>query len=285
MPKPGGYGREAYGDPFGAGGPLYVVRALAVAGQVVRVVFDEAPLANSPAGQSDALNPSNYLFDVVAGQATAPTAVGANAKLVVGPTNGVGNGTAPGAPDERAVDVHVDRQLIVGITYRVTVRAVLSALGIGLGAPYAASFPGVTKLSVVRPQARNQDLVDIGNPPFVGTWSVDDSGDLALDPSPDAGTRKRVLRRITTPFGAFSFLNGYGGRIRIKGVAGLADMAAWKDDMLQQILLEPDVVDAANSVSIDPSGVLTVDVKARTRRGQYLTLTQKFAADGTPMIG
>lgn len=264
--KSAGYGREAYGDPFGGGGPISVVRALAVAGQVVRVTFSEEPLHRTPAGARDALNVANYVFSVVDGQATAPAAVGVSRDLVVGPAYGVGNGTDAG--DERALDVHVDRQLVVGIRYRVFVKNVDSLVGGEIGAPYTADFSGVTLLQETQRPQRRQDLTDFLS--VQGHWVIDDGGDVVPEPpqvdAPDVGIRKRVLRRLGTSRGAFSFLSGYGLRIPLKGVATTAKMSELRDEAGPQLRREPEAQDVSVSVSVSGLGVTTVDARIKTRK-------------------
>jgi hypothetical protein len=281
--RPGGFGRELFGDPLGGGGPISVVRALASAGQVVRVVFTEAPLHRSPAGAWDALDPSNYVFSVVSGQATAPTPVGVNPKIVVGPAWGVGNGSSPGVGDERGVDVSVDRQLIAGITYRVFVRNVRAAAGGLLGTPNAATFQGVTLLQETRLPERPQDLVDIANPPALGHWTIDAGGDVGVE-DPADGVRKRVLRRWTTRKGAFRHLPRYGLGQALKGVSTVAARAALKADALGQVLEEPDIKEAQVDVAMEAAtGVLTLTTRARTVRGLAFVASQKFR-EGDPIV-
>jgi hypothetical protein len=280
--KGGGYGAESYGDPFGAGGPIHVARAVAVGGQVVRVVFTEEPLHRSASGARDALNPANYLFAVVSGQASAPAPVGVDVDPVVGPTFGVGNGV--GADTERGMDVHVDRQLVAGIVYQVTVRNVLAQRGGPLGSPYATQFSGVTSLAATQLPARIQDLVDIACPPALGNYVVDDSGDL-MPEDPEAGLRKRIFRRQTTPRGAFSFLpRGYGCGIPLKGVGTIAGITALRADLLQQVKLEPDVAQAAVSTSLDANGVTLVQTTVQSRRGNKFNFFTKIDPNGNASV-
>jgi hypothetical protein len=279
--RPGGFGRQGFGPfGFGLGGPLTVVRCLAVAGQVVRVVYDEEPLHRSPAGASDALNPSNYIFTVPGANATAPVPVGVDTTMVVGPAYGVGNGSGPGVADERGFDVHTDRQLIVGVVYNVRVRNVQSALGGLLGSPDNGNFGGVTLLQETKVPARNQDLVDIRNPPSAGHWVVDDSGDIAPE-DPDAGTRKRVFRRLSTPENAFRFLKkGYGAGLALKAPGSIAELAARKVRALQQLRQEPDVADASLSMTIQPNGLTIVSARVKTRRGSFIDIGATVTAVG-----
>ena len=275
---PGGFGGSGFGAfPLGVGGPLSVVRALAVAGQVVRVVFNQEPLHRSPAGLLDSLSPSNYIFSVPAGNATAPTPVGVSRTVVVGPAYGVGNGV--GASAERGIDVAVDRQLIVGITYRVTVRDVQSMAGDALGSPDSADFLGVTRLEETRLPVRNQDLVDFACPPSIGHYLIDDSGDIAVD-TPAAGTVCRIFRRVTTKKDAFRFLRGYGTGIDHKGVGSTASMSLVKNDGTAQVKLEPDVADAALAMTIQPTGLTLIQIRARTRRGNFVDIGAKVSELG-----
>lgn len=274
---PGGFGRGLLGAGLmGAGGPLTVIRAVAVAGQVVRVVFNEEPLHASAAGAMDALNPANYVFAVPAGNATAPVPVGVDPDLVIGPTYAVGNG---GSTDERGLDVSVDRQLVVGITYQVTVRNLQSAAGGALGSPSSASFPGVTKLQETLLPQRNQDLVDFANPPTLGHWIFDSTEDIAPE-SPDDGTRKRVYRRGFTKKNSYVHLPGYGAALDHKGVASPAKMATFAADYQAQIKQEPDVADASVQASIQPSGIAMIPVKVKTIRGTFVDTGGKVTATG-----
>jgi hypothetical protein len=266
---PGGLGREAFGDPMGGGGPLTVVRAWAISGQVVRVVFSELPVFRSPAGLHDALNSANYLFSVDAGQATSPEATVVADDLVVGPAKFVGNGA--GASAERGVDVHVDRALIHGVTYRVTVRAVEAAEGGELGAPTSAAFPGSARLRVaMTPGGRMLDLVDFRNDVVSGSWRADAGGDMALQDA-DSGYRKRVLRRALTPLDSYSFLRGYGTKLRLKELASQAQVAAYRIDLENQIKREPDTDQVAVGMALTGANVLTVTISARRKQGGLVT--------------
>lgn len=275
--RPQGFGRQLFGfGRMGAGGPLTVVRAVAVAGQTVRVVFNEEPVHQSAAGAVDALNPANYFFTVPGGNATSPVPVGVDPHMVVGPTYVVGNG---GSTSERGFDVAVDRQVIVGVVYRVTVRNLQSKAGGALGSPTAANFPGITQLMETKLPARNQDLVDFANPPALGHWVFDSTEDIAPE-SPEDGTKKRTYRRGFTKKNAYSFLNGYGCSIDHKSPASLPKLAAFRVDYQGQIQQEPDVSAASVQVSQLASGVTLISVSAKTIRGTFVDQGAKISAVG-----
>jgi hypothetical protein len=263
--RQGGYGRELYGDPFGGGGPLTIVRARAIGSQLVRVTFSEEPVHTSGSGQFDALNPANYLLSVDAGQATDPVAVGVEARMVTGPAMGVGNGSGAGVADERGFDVHVDRALVLGITYRITAHAIMSLTGGTMGAPYSASFPGVVRLVVTKQPPRKVDLTDIQNDPFTGGFVVDDSGDLQPE-SNQTGLRKRMLRRAYTPKNAFAHLRGYGIGLPLKKGFSPAQLQAIKVDLRAQLMQEPEILDADVRIT-QQAGVTTFLMIAQTRKG------------------
>lgn len=281
--SPGGLGGGQYGvTQLGAGGPLAVVRALAVAGQVVRVTLTEEPLHRSPAGAFDALNPSNFVFSVVSGQATAPSPVGVLPDVVAGPAYGVGNGSGPDVALERGVDVQVDRQLVVGVAYRVTLQSIRALAGGELGTPDYGEFVGVTKLEATRLPERKIEFLDISNPPLVGHWRADSGGDVAVE-GPDEGVRKRILRRLMTVRGTWSTMPAYGLGQSLKGITSRAALASLKADALRQVLEEPEVTAADVQVSLTFVGVLTIAVKARTMRGTEVLAAQKFK-DGRPLV-
>jgi hypothetical protein len=263
MSNRGGFGQESFGDPMGGGGPLSVMRARAVQSQAVRVSFSDEPQHASPSGQNDALNPSNYTFDITTGTGTSPLSVGVDPTMIVGPAPGV-------LPGEFGFDVHSDRPFIVGLSYRVTARNIEAKAGGDLGSPYFAAFAGAMQLSRTKPPQRKIDFVDLQNNAFGGAYVVDDSGDIAPEGS-STGLRKRMLRRASTPKNAFTFLPGYGTILDLKRNAGPPALMAAKADLQAQILQEPEVKDALVTFQQDSSGVLTVVMTAQTKKGAIVT--------------
>lgn len=274
----GGFGRENFGDPMGGGGPISVVRALAVSGRTVRVVFTEAPVYRTPAGYADAMNPANFAFAIDAGVATTPVAVGSGPAVLAGPARGVGNG---GSTGERAVDISVDRPLINQVTYRVIVSLrVNAAIGGGMGMPNFASFLGVVPLVVKDPGQQVPAGTDIANSPFLGAWRADDSGDIAPQPPSDS-FRKRVLRRMVTPRDSWAFLKGYGTTVRLKEVTSLSQVTALRTDLRNQILLEPETQAVSVRADITGNNILTVSANIRTKKGAIMDVGFVSHPDGS----
>lgn len=280
----GGFGSEPFGDPSGSGGPLAVLRARAIKGQLVRVTFNEEPLHQSPAGKNDALNPANYFFTCTSGElyeaavGTAPTVLPTlvDASPIQGPGIGLTDST------EWAVDVHTDKPLVVGLTYSVTVVNVLAKLGGTLASPASAEFPGIVRNTVATKPRNNNDLVDIGSDLITGHFLTDDSGDLSPQGGVD-GLRKRIFRRLTTNKGAFPWMSDYGVGLRLKEPGSLAQMQLLKTDVVQQIGREPDVASVEAYLSLDQSGILTLQINAIRKGGTPITLTTRRLADGTVM--
>lgn len=257
---------------------LGVFAAYALDGQTIRVVFATAPLFRSPAGFFDAMNPTNYALSIAVGDATAPRTTTVSPVLVVGPTRFVGNG---GNVGQRGVDVHVDRPLVEGVSYRVTISNIVGVDGSVLGASVSAAFGGVTLLRSRAPNQRGKPTtnVDVASDIVRGSWYADDSGDLAPQDAL-SGYRKRVFRRLTTPRNAWAFLKGYGLGQRLKGTASTAQVAALKADAEQQIMMEPETAKVSISVTISALDYLTFSVKAWTRAGAFVEMSVQVGPDG-----
>lgn len=268
----GGFGRQAFGmRAFGAGGPLNVVRAGAIASHLVRIVFNVEPQHRSAAGSSDALNPGNYVFTVPGNNATAPAPMGVDTDPVFGPAYLLG-------PTDVGIDVHVDRGVIFGVVYNIQARNILAAAGGGLGTPDNANFGGVVRVQEAEIIRRNQDLVDFLSPVGTGVLAIV-GGDIGLD-TPDGGTKVRVYRRMFTKKNAFKFLKGYGTAVDLKGLASGAKLASLRTDTTSQIKMEPDVAGVAVAVSQDANGLTTVAPRVRTKRGTFVDVAGRVTAQG-----
>lgn len=282
--KPGGYGQEHYGDPMGSGGPLHIVRARAVRGQVVRVVYDEEPLHRSAVGSNDALNPANYSFEAVNGvlygsaAGATPTllALGVDEGVVRGPTLGVQAG------DECALDVHVDKPLVVGMVYRVTVRNVKSRFGGILGAPYSATFSGIVAMAAMA-VPRQPPALDWANNPALGNWTIDSGGDISTDAGLN-NLRKRIFRRMTTPRGAFSWMPDYGAGRGLKEVASLGQLQGLRSEIVEQVKREPEVESVTVNLTLQAIGVLQISTRVQTKQGETVSLDLSRQPDGPAVV-
>jgi hypothetical protein len=260
----GGFGGESFGDPFGGGGGLHVVRAIAVGGQVVRVVFNKAPRTKTPAANNDGLNGSNFAITVLTGQATTPLCVSA-LQVVQFPAFGLLTA------GEVGVDVQTDRNLVIGLSYQVVVSPrIVAADGDSMGAPYLASFVGAARPTRTRRNSRSKaDIIDLASGDAGLTVTNGDIGTVTgLD-----STRIRCLRRTLTAKNSFAHLPGYGIGFQPKVPLSTARTGALKADLAQQIRSEPDVQNVTTNVTQDVRGFVQIVETIKTKVGTTLSLS------------
>lgn len=244
---------------------FHVERAVARGGQVVRVVFSAEPKHKSASALDDGLNPANYAIAVVSGEAQVPHSVGVYQALVTFPAFGLFAAT------EFALDVQLDRPVVVGLGYSVTANpGLVSALHLAIGAPFSAPFVGAAVPTRSRQERRQPTMVDFLTVPFMPGIVVDSSGDWACHSGIDA-TRKRCLRRVLTQKNSFASLPGYGLAIDVKAPMTTARLTGVRADIAQQVKQEPDVVQAQSAVEMNALGYLRVDLKVRTADNQEIT--------------
>lgn len=260
----GGYGAEAFGDPMGGGGGLHVDRALAVGGQVVRVVLNKAPKTKSSLAINDGLNSSNYGLTIATGTGTTPLSVGV-LQVVQFPAFGLLTA------GEVGVDVQVDRPLVVGLSYLVTVSTGLVASdGDSMGSPYGATFVGAARPTFTRRNNRSKnEIIDWDSGDNGLTVSGGDIGTVTGLPS----TKLRCMRRTLTAKNSFAHLPGYGIGFAPKTPLSTARTGALKADLAQQLRQEPDVDSATTNVRQDVRGFVTVTENIKTKTKATLTFT------------
>ena len=255
-----------------------VVRAIAVAGQLVRVVFSSEPKHASTSGLDDGRNPANYQVNILVGSGAVLHCVGVKAELVTAPAFGLAD------PSEFALDVQTDRPMVVGLTYRVTASPVMkSRAGLMIGAPYSADFIGATRPTRTHQQRRKLGLVDLASDPFTGGIIVDSAGDWARHEGVPS-TRKRIWRIALTSLGAFSWLKNFGLKYDIKKPATLSILSGLRTDMKQQVAQQPDVKESSTGVLMDARGILTLTIKAKTADGQQISEGISATEDGSIVV-
>ena len=242
---------------------MYLRRAVAVGGQVVRVVFSEAPKTRSSAANNDGQNAANYDVSVLTGTATKPLCIGTRG-VVQYPAFAVLNS------GEVGVDLQTDRPLVVGLTYLLTVStSIMAADGDTIGSPYTATFVGAARPASRRQQNSTQGFVDFASGD-AGLLAV--NGDIGTATGVDS-TKLRCLRRTFTMKGAFAHLPGYGIGFQPKAPMGTNRIGSLKADLTQQLKQEPDVENAAASISANAQGFITIDERVQTSTSQTLTFS------------
>ena len=252
---------------------MHVVRARAIEGQTVRVVFNEEPQHLSPAAPRDCLTPTNYVFAVTVGQATAPLPVGVKPAVVSYPAVGVLSA------GEFGVDVLTDRPLVAGLSFTVTAQNIISKSGDTLGSPYSANFVGLVMLAKAHPRRAGIGYMDLASNPLGGGYVVDNSGDLANHTGMDS-LRKRILRRVVTPKGAFAWMPEYGVGIDHKKPMTVNRMMMLKVELARQIKQEPEVADVSSTLTKSPLSYVLVSLHVKTKAGALVPLTLAVSNQG-----
>lgn len=263
----GGFGGEAYGDPMGGGGGLHLVRAVAVAGQLVRAVFNKAPKTKSSAANNDGLNGANYDIAITVGTGTKPLCV-STARVVQFPAFGLLNA------GEVGIDVQTDRPLVVGLSYSLTVTTRMIAFdGDPIGFPYVQPFVGAARPTLTRQNRTKQGVIDFASGNNGLTVTNGDIDTVTGIPS----TKLRCLRRTLTAKNSFAHLPGYGSSFEPKAPMALNRIGAVQADLRQQLRQEPDVQDAAVQVTLDARGIAIIDERVRTKQNHTFTFSVQTA--------
>ena len=221
----------------------------------MRVQYNVDALDFSAFGGHDALNPALYDVSVLTGAAPKPGIL--RVDRVAGSTV--------------AFDIFLDTLLLQGATYRLTVASVTSEAGDPLGFPTFLDVPGNAQrvFTPVRARATGADLaIDM----ISGRVLLTDSGDYALF-STIASVRDRVTKRIIFGPGSLYHAPTYGRGFRPKARAlNTARLANERNDLLQQLRLEDDLVEPDVSLTISGS-VLRIDVTGRAAAGQPVAVS------------
>ena len=266
-PSPGGFGGEAFGDPMGGGGGLHLVRAIAVAGQLVRAVFNKAPKTKSSAANNDGLNGANYDVAITTGTGTKPLCV-STASVIQFPAFGLLNA------GEVGIDVQTDRPLVVGLSYVLTVTPRMIAFdGDTMGFPYIQPFVGATRPARARQNRIKQGIIDFASGNNGLTATNGDIDTVTGIPS----TKMRCLRRTLTMRNAFAHLPGYGSSFQPKAPLSQNRIGAIQTDLRQQLRQEPDVQDASVQVTLDARGLALIDERVQTKKNQSFSFSIKTA--------
>lgn len=263
---------------MGLSGSFAVSRAIAVGGQIVRVVFTQEPKHRSASAIDDGRNPANYGVEITAGTGANLMVVGVKPDVVAWPAFGLTSDT------EFALDIQTDRSMVVGLQYLVTVKSpVVAADGTAIGSPYSAAFIGAARPARAQQIRRKIGLVDFASDPFAGGIMVDSAGDWASQEGLP-GTRKRIWRIALTGLGKFSFLKNFGLKYDIKKPATLSILGGLRTDMKKQVSQQPDVKASETRVLMDARGLLELTIKAQTADGQQISEGISATEDGSIVV-
>ncbi len=267
--------------PWGGPGTISLITILAIGTNELVAFFTAPPKCRDPLGFRDARNPLYWSIAAV-----DPVAIGFSGEVVPEPGKPRPQLPAPwigrcfvDALDPTQVHLVTVPQLQTGVQYDVTIGPVRGAA--------CESFSGLSTfrlLARTRPPAPTSRIAavdtyrDYANPVFEidrrtsqlvagpGFWAYDETGEIKLDDA-EGSLKKRVLRRITTLAGGFAHLPTYGVPPMLGTIARGDDLQALALRLQEQIRSEPDVRDAAVSVSADASnGVVRFELVVQQRQ-------------------
>ena len=269
--------------------PLQMISARAIRENVVRVVFDSAPVYNKLLDLTDASNPAR--FQIVTLPSTGLDGEAARDVLPVL----VEQAAVPGALG-RVLDVWVDRPFSPWPSrYLISANQLQSSTGSILSGVTSLPFNGVYRelrvpsttdlmpsRDIASPQTYSALASSIDAVPaaVLGTFPIDESGDYAFD-SGVSQLKKRVYRRFVTTPGGFPAnpdygvgVLGYGSQLSVMGVRQRIC-----DEARQQITTEPDVQACKVTASTDPKNpnVTIFAVRVQTTTGIDTTFTLPFS--------
>lgn len=249
-----GWGTGSWGGSPWGGGAASIAFDYAVAVDLrrVRVYLTAAPLATSPWGVGDALNPDSWtLTRLDSGAAFTITSAETVSNLAI---------------DLRTVEALGPKP----VTHRVASEVIRTASGVLVTAPKFADFAGLRSASALADQRAGLRQRDLRNEPTPraesvgGTLVIGSDGDYELHQGAEL-VRKLILRRLTTVPGEFSHLPTYGIGLRSQEPLPTADLIKLRARITEQVRREPEVSSARVALQMNATGVLTVQVLAKLR--------------------
>lgn len=287
-----GWGDEPWGSgPWGGGpgaGPLSIVSVQAVAENLVRVEFS-VPVSftniKDPGDASVLTNWAVYTVNGSVGQDGQPVRPVAVADVVRPPAADV-----PTATYGNFVDLILDRPMtpypayysvaIVGAIFTADLVYCLEGVSANFSAVYRALQRPTLEMEVGSRDFANaqtgasilQSLTEQANNTLsLGTYQVGADGDYAFDEG-NVNLKKRVVRRIFSKKGGFSWLLNYGVGITSYGkkLGQAATLTQVQTDIETQLLKEPDIqkVKARPNLSSLSKGLVRFGIFVKPRATQ-----------------
>ncbi len=249
-----GWGLLPWGlGPWGSLVDLYSLGAEAVATRTIRVRLSVTPMASSPIGSGDALNPATWSVSRL-DTGAAYTVLGAELH----------------SDDE--IDVLL-LQPLAGflIEHRIVFPTLRGAGGALIKSPSSADFKGLAW-----EQARKYGEFDrdVANPPVTGANVSGIGGTLLViggDYSSEQGeslARKIALRDLLTPTGAYAHLPIYGFGLgeRVKVGIRPGELPGLASDISRVLRSRPWVKDASAQLAFGDDGILYVAFQMQLKK-------------------
>ena len=272
--------------------PFRVVLATPVNSNTVRAFLSKEPRHISPLSANDALNRLNWDLSIFSGPGKIPEVEAVeNAQPrpgLLGPIDT--GGTIGPIPTGWSVDLRLARRILQATTYLTLAGAAIDSAD---GADDMAAapddrddHPGIT---VERDPVRRQPVivqnagVDLRYDFFEGRYLLDAKADLDVHAGAEF-LKKRIIRRLISRPGGFFHLPTYGVGLTVKEPFNATRLAQLRGEILRQIRQEEDVEDLSVDVASTAPGVLIIKIRARTARGEGVSLGLEFREDGQVFV-
>ena len=248
----GEWGTSPWG--FGADVTLTVVSAQASTIRSVIVTLSQEPLALSPIGTGDALNPRTW---ILVRDDTMEAIVVYGARMV----------------DNTTVELLlIDTLPNAAVNLTVSSNTLLAANGSAIEYPRSYTFPGLGYAFNPGTSAAQSDLRSNNVP------GVEHAGGLVVGTSGDyereAGARllrKLIVRRIISVVGEWAHMPQYGASLQVKVPLARRDLPMIASALEKQIELEPEVDAAQVTLQYtSATGVMIVNYTVKTVGGAQL---------------
>jgi len=256
------------GGPWGLGGTefLQLLSALAIRENVVRLTFNEAPVFTGVLDPNDGSDSERYIVTPVLGtmmDGGDPRPV--STIIVARVQQAMSLGTIIDVTVDRPFDGYPGR-------YLVAVNQLISSVSGVLLDPLHSSlqFDGLVQVSTPKTLDVAVPIRDFANPQtlsglldplpvtsdvgLLGSIPTGDDGDYAFDEGMTS-YKKRLFRRLTSAKNRFAHLPGYGlgPGAKLKQLGKQSVRAMFEADAKQQVMQEPETIDASVNLIVDPN--------------------------------
>lgn len=247
-----GYGISPYGaSPYGIPTEMSLGFALPSSIRRVRVELTSPPRMKTKSVPGDALNPKSWSVSRL-------DTLESLFVLKVEPVNSI------------TFDLFLMKKIgDYPVEHEVRAELLFSMGGSEIVAPVSAVFLGVTW-----PLSTSPELLVTSDLKYVqpGVFDVDSTGDYSNITNLEV-LKKVILRKITTIPSSFFHMPDFGIGVRVKEPIPTSDLVTLKRQIELAVLQEPEVASASVSLGFSTSGILLINVAAKTRDNQQFQVS------------
>jgi len=274
--------------PFGGPGLITVLGVLPVSNNRYSVVFDREPATIDQQAIDSGTNEENYVLEAI-----DPAIIASDGTISV-PAGEVRPSRFPYSAiaeqdddDPTQIIVSSEVALEPRVRYRVTISSNIVAVdGQTFAGPNefifrAPGLPAVDPRPVIVSEERYRDLDYVINANEQRgernqIYRIESNNDIGIQDA-DTSLKKRVFRRIFTDPGGFAWAPGYGVGVKVKRLAKVGAVQELANTITDQILQEPDVINAGAEVRVERTGTGTfVFIDARIQRRDSRSVRLSF---------